>query len=119
DPRNPTQRAVTRATPTPASMPQPAISRRQPAILLAASLIVLALAYGTMLLQFLAQQWSRPHYQYFPFVLGAFAWLLWRNSKSARPRTTNHPALRRTGLTRLLAIAWGLLAIAYAADNVW
>lgn len=85
----------------------------------AATVAVLGLAYGPLMWTFFVQQWARPHYQYFPFVLGAFAWLIWRNSALAQPRETNDRTTGRFGLVALLVASWGLLALAYLADSPW
>jgi exosortase len=89
---------------------------RLPAWLLpAATAAVLCLAYGPMLVTYFAQQWSQAHYQYFPFVIGAFAWLLWRNGRHAEPRTKDDGDgdVRRIGIVALLIMSWALLATAY------
>jgi exosortase len=42
----------------------------------AAALALAVAAYGPLLWMFFRQQWQKPHYQYFPFVIGAFVSLL-------------------------------------------
>lgn len=95
------------------------MARRQNVLFAAATVAVLGLAYGPMTLTFFAQQWAKPHYQYFPFVLGAFVWLMWRNSKMAQPRAIKYRRLNYFGLITLAAIAWALLALAYLANSPW
>jgi exosortase len=80
---------------------------------------VLAIAYGPLLAEFFRNQWSQPQYQFFPFVLGAFAWLLWRSCSQSRPREATASAADRIMMIGLLAAAWGLLALAYAAGSPW
>lgn len=85
---------------------------------LAAAAIVAVCAYGPLLGMFFAQQWEKPHYQYFPFVIGAFIWLMWQRYSQGAPRV---PA--RTGgmwLDWLLLLAsLGLLALALAIHSPW
>ena len=88
-------------------------------VLPAATVAVLALAYGPLLAVFFVQQWARPHYQYFPFVLGAFLWLLWRNSARAERRKQSHSRLRRFGVLALVLTSWSLLVVAYLAASPW
>ncbi|HEY4232292.1 MAG TPA: exosortase/archaeosortase family protein, partial [Lacipirellulaceae bacterium] len=54
---------------------------------------ILLFAYGPLLWIFFSQQWEKPHYQYFPFVIAAFAWLLWDhyNNGTARPFGARQP----------------------------
>jgi hypothetical protein len=51
-----------------------------------ASAAVLALAYGPLLVAFFTNHWEHPQYQFFPFVLAAFGWLLWRSCSQSSPR---------------------------------
>jgi exosortase len=53
---------------------------------LAAVLVVAVAAYGPLLWMFFRQQWEKPHYQYFPFVIVAFGWLLWQRYREGTPR---------------------------------
>jgi exosortase len=85
----------------------------------AATLVVLGLAYAPLLWRFFVQQWARPHYQYFPFVLGAFAWLFWRNSKKAQPRVNRRPTLTKFCHFVFSVLAWSTLALAYLANSPW
>lgn len=98
---------------------RPTVSRRQTVFLAVATIAVVGLAYGPMMWTFFAQQWSKPHYQYFPFVLGAFVWLLWRNGRLAQPLSPKHPRLIYFNLIMLGAIAWTFLAVAYLAYSPW
>jgi exosortase len=70
-----------------------------------------------MLFTYFAQQWSRPHYQYFPFVLGAFLWLLWRNGRQARPRAEDDAKNHRLAVIVLLAVSWLLLAQSFLSNS--
>jgi exosortase len=72
---------------------------------------VLLLGYGPLLWMFFSQQWDKPHYQYFPFVIAAVIWLLWERYKSgtARPvfagRSNWFDAALPMGAAVLLAVA--------------
>jgi exosortase len=72
-----------------------------------------------MLARYFTQQWERPHgaYQYFPFVIGAFLWLLWRNSRQAEPRAESATAGRRMAVIGLAIVAWVLLALSYLSES--
>jgi exosortase len=84
----------------------------------AATAVVLGAAYGPMLVNFAVNLWSRSHYQYFPFVIVAFLWLLRRNFAAAQPREKKG-WLFRYGPPLLLIVAWGLLARAYFIHSPW
>src|SRR4051794_14198016 len=71
----------------------------------AISLIIVAAAYGPMLWQFCLNQWARPQYQYFPFVVAAFIWLLWRNSACAEKRSVAKGRVAQLSYLTLLTIA--------------
>ncbi len=88
-------------------------------LLPAVTAVVLCIGYGPLLVTYFAQQWSREpaHYQYFPFVLGAFAWLLWRNGRMAEQRAPEDMRDNRVGVIALLAGSWVLLAVAYFSDS--
>jgi exosortase len=86
-------------------------------VLSAATAAVLCLAYGPMLVTYFVQLWSRPHYQYFPFVLAAFAYLLWRNGRQAQPRAEGIIGDRRLAVVCLVVMSWVLLALSYFADS--
>jgi exosortase len=91
---------------------------RLPAWLLpAATAVVLCLAYGPMLVAYFTHQWERPHYQYFPFVIGAFLWLLWRNGRQAEPRAEDATTDRRLAVIGLAILSWGLLAQSHISDS--
>src|SRR5262245_65288375 len=53
---------------------------------LSAASIALVVAYAPLLWMFFRQQWQKPHYQFFPFVIGAFVWLLWQRYHQGSPR---------------------------------
>ena len=74
---------------------------------LAASIAVVALAYGPLLVAFFQNQWQHPQYQFFPFVLAAFGWLLWRGCSQSSPRGTGERRENRIGLMLLVAEAIG------------
>ena len=95
-------------------------SARHPQVLfVAVTAAVLAFAYGPMSWRFFEQLWAKPHFQYFPFVLGAFAWLLWRNAQLAEPRVSRYQLLNKIGVVTTAAIAWAFLALAYVANSPW
>ncbi len=94
----------------------PSLGRRLPWAL--AALGLAAVAYGPLLAMFYRQQWQKPHYQYFPFVLAAFSWLLWQRMAEAPPRAPS----RESGHWldgALLAAAAGLLLAAIAIRSPW
>src|SRR5882724_13292739 len=64
--------------PSVASSPSATRSRPTVGARFVLTLAVLLLAYAPMLWLFFHQQWEKPHYQYFPFVIAAFVWLLWQ-----------------------------------------
>ncbi len=86
---------------------------------IAATIAVVVLAYGPLLVAFFQNQWQHPQYQFFPFVLAAFGWLLWRSCSQSSPRVEGERRESRVGLMLLLAAAWGLLALAYVASSPW
>lgn len=88
-------------------------------VLLAATGVVVAAAYGPSLVTFFYNQWQRPHYQHFPFILGAFAWLLWTRLGEATPRPIGDGRSGAWFSATLLAAAWVLIAIAASQDSPW
>jgi len=80
--------------------------------------VVAVLAYGPLLGMFFVQQWEKPHYQYFPFVIVAFGWLFWQRWSQGAPRTSV-----RTGGEwvdwSLLAASLLLLATGLAIHSPW
>ncbi len=86
---------------------------------LVGTLTVLLISYGPLLERFFRSLWARSHYQYFPFVLAAFAWLLWQRTREATPRENTKSRWKGLRDNLLLSIAWGLLGIAYFADSPW
>jgi exosortase len=94
-------------------------TRRRLWVLAAATVLVLGLAYGPMLVRFFSSQWQRPHYQYFPFVIGAFALLLWQRCAKPDPRHVEGTANYSKWANALLAGALALLAFAYLVDSPW
>ena len=81
--------------------------------------VVIAISYGPYLWQFFVRQWELPHYQYFPFVLGAFVWLLWQRFSEAAPRADEHSGARRHAIYGSLAAAFFLLALATLINRPW
>src|SRR5688572_18185354 len=81
--------------------------------------VVVGLAYAPYLWQFFVDQWARSHYQYFPFVLGAFAWLLGQRCSQAVPRTDERSATRRYAIFGSLVGACALLALATLFNRPW
>ena len=85
----------------------------------AATAIVLCLAYGPLVFQFFLNQWERPHYQYFPFVIGAFLWILWRNCNRASLQEEIPGRVMSCGFWALMGSAWVTLGLAYFAFSPW
>ena len=79
----------------------------------------LAIAYGPLAWQFCQNVWSRAQYQFFPFVIGAFVWILWRNGRIAEERADDDGRLRRWGSIALLLGAWLLLTVALLSSSPW
>lgn len=80
--------------------------------------LVAVLAFGPLLAMFFAQQWEKAHYQFFPFVIGAFAWLAWQRWSQGEPRV---PA-RTSGMWvdwLLLASSVSVLATGVAIHSPW
>ena len=85
---------------------------------LVVALAVLAIAYGPLLWMFFYQQWQKPQYQFFPFVIGAFAWLLWTRWSESTPKISTSSAL--IWLARSLqVIAVAILLFALAWRSPW
>ena len=86
----------------------------------AATAVVLALAYALLLYRFFVQQWHRPHYQHFPFVLAALGWMLWTRVGEAAPQEAN-PGSRRIGEKLLLTLS--LITLTFSlpvfSDSPW
>lgn len=79
---------------------------------------VLALAYAPLLWMFFDQQWQKPHYQFFPFVIGAFFWLLWARWQVATPVEAATP-LKQRAVRFLQVIAALLLLFGLAIRSPW
>jgi exosortase len=84
---------------------------------LAAIGVVLLLAYGPLLWMFFSQQWDKPHYQYFPFVIAAFLWLLWDRYRNGSPAAADQQPnwIDRT----LLPVAALVLLAAIVVNSPW
>jgi exosortase len=70
---------------------------------------VMLLGYGPLLWLFFSQQWEKPHYQYFPFVIAAFVWLFWERYKSGTPKSLD--ASRPNWIDATLPAAAGALLL--------
>ncbi|WP_218932242.1 exosortase U [Adhaeretor mobilis] len=81
--------------------------------------IVLCAAYSPLLSKFFRSLWNRSHYQHFPFVLGAFAWLLWQRTSQAVPSESPNKKLLGWLSGFLFAVAWAMLALAYYVHSPW
>jgi exosortase len=82
-----------------------------------AAVVALA-AFGPLLGMFLMQQMEKPQYQYIPFVIAAFGWLLWQRFHDGAPRSTE--AARGVWLDRLLlASSFILLFAAIVVRSPW
>ena len=55
--------------------------------------------------------WTRTHYQFFPFALAAFAWLLWQRQDGAGPN--------RRAVKSLLVLDVIVLTVAVAINSPW
>ncbi len=88
-------------------------------ILLAANAIGLAVAYGPLVVPFFVRLWSLPQYQYFPFVIGAFVWLLIRNSRGGERAEPAKARFSKIVPIACLGGAWVLLALAYLIPSPW
>ena len=110
---------ISQASPRPERAGTPPLSERRPNKWLIASAVVLLIAYGPLLVEFCLNLWSKPQYQYFPFVLGAFAWLLWRNGATSEQRPPHATRAKQLALVALLALAWLLLACSYLSGSPW
>jgi exosortase len=84
-----------------------------------AALAIGAVAYAPMLQVFFRQQWLKPHYQYFPFVIAAFVWLLADRWRKARNRPT--PVAGRPWLDfAILGASFALLIVSiFPINSPW
>jgi exosortase len=87
-------------------------------LLACAGILAAAAAYAPLLAKFFAHLWAAPHYQHFPFVLAAFAWLAFDRLKGGVPRETRGAAWNVAAVT-LVAFAWLLLLQAYRSTSPW
>lgn len=83
-----------------------------------AALVLGVIAYGPLLWMFFNQQWQKEHYQFFPFVIAAFGWLLWRRYSDGTPRTEPRENWRWFDGV-LLASSLGVLMLAIAMHSPW
>jgi exosortase len=85
---------------------------------LSIGLVVLAIAYGPLLWLFFRQQWQKPHYQFFPFVIAAFAWLFWHRYTEGTPACA--AAKRPSWAVHLLQVtAFLVLLFALVIRSPW
>lgn len=77
----------------------------------------IACAYAPMLYVFFQQLWWQPQYQFFPFVIGAFGWLLWTRWQEAEPADAGAPP--RWPAFALTVAAWFMLLAAALLYNPW
>ena len=78
------------------------------------------LAYSRLIVEFFQNLWVQEYYQHFPFVLGAFIWLLATRLSEAMPRLPGEAkSIASIAAGCLAFVAWGLLAIAYPAHSPW
>ncbi len=84
-----------------------------------AATVVALLAYSPLLFEFFAARWRQPHYQHFPFVLGAFGWLLWTRLASAEPRSELGGRFAGWRVSLVAGLAWLTLARATTANSPW
>jgi exosortase len=80
--------------------------------------VVTALAYGPLLVEHFTNLGAKTYYQHFPFILAAFGWLIWQRFSAAHSRDLDdRSALGGPAAATLTLVAWGLLALAYAAHS--
>jgi exosortase len=81
---------------------------------------VLCAAYVLPLIAFFKTLWAKEHYQHFPFVLAAFAWLAYERVRDAKPRAASDHSVWRFRIALLVGLAaWALLALAYTRPSPW
>ena len=88
----------------------------------AAGALAVAAAYGPLLVEHFAHLWLKPHYQYYPFALAAFAAILALRLAEAAPRNVQAADTRDPSPVVAVAlggIAWLLLAAAYYGNSPW
>lgn len=85
----------------------------------ALTVVVLVAAYSPLLQKFFRSLWNRSHYQHYPFVLGAFAWLLWQRLSQSEPKQESNSKSLSVISGLLLALAWLQLALAYYIHSPW
>ena len=80
--------------------------------------MVMLFAYCPLLAIFFSQQWEKPHYQYFPFAIAAFVWLLWDRFKNGigKPIDAEQPNWVDSTLPVVAGI---LLLFAIVANSPW
>jgi exosortase len=77
---------------------------------------LLALGFTSLLLQFFANLWSRPYYQFFPMALAGAGFLAWSRLKDLpRPAASGHAAVT----TALMGASFGILFVAMALWSPW
>ena len=83
------------------------------------TVVVLLVAYTPLLQKFFRSLWNRSHYQHYPFVLGAFAWLVWQRVSQSEPKQPTESKRLTVVSGLLLALAWLQLALAYYIHSPW
>jgi exosortase len=77
---------------------------------------LLAFGFAPLLLQFFANLWSRPYYQFFPMALAGAGFLAWSRLKELpRPFASGHVAMT----TVLMGTSFGILFVAMALWSPW
>ncbi|HYO23993.1 MAG TPA: exosortase U [Lacipirellulaceae bacterium] len=85
----------------------------------AVAALLVACAYGPLLVEYFTNLWQKPYYQHFPFVLVAFAWLVGSRTRLDPQARWNESVAARAGAALLAMAAWGLLALAYWVFSPW
>ena len=77
---------------------------------------LLVLGFAPLLLQFFANLWSRPYYQFFPMALAGAGFLAWSRIKELpRPFASGHAAVT----TALMGTSFGILFVAMVLWSPW
>ena len=77
---------------------------------------LLAFGFAPLLLQFFANLWARPYYQFFPMALAGAGFLAWNRLKDVpRPFASGHAA----GTAALAGMSFGILFVALALWSPW
>ena len=80
--------------------------------------VVLALAYAPLVVLQFVNLWKTEQYQYFPFVLGAAAYMAWDRWRARYPRQPSAPSAIK--YAKILAVvAWFVLVVAGIFLSPW